>query len=543
MGPLDSLEAAGDERFVLTNARLLVPDPGGRRLVVSPADALVIEKGAIVGLVRSDEMRRGLAPRAVVIELGGATVAPGFIDAHVHAFDCALNDLTVPCLPPSADSMDVIVERLRARASSLPADSWVVGTGYDDARLAERRHPSRDDLDAAAADHPVLLTRVCGHMSVANSRALELAGIGPATPDPEGGAIVHDATGRPTGLLLEQAQSLVKDVLPPVDDSAILAALSGKGSELLAHGITSIGEALLGAFHPREIDLWRDVFADGWEGPEVLFFATPGLLEARDVSDLPVIGTKLFADGVVTGRTAWLEDAYEGSDAHGMLIHDPQALTGLVAASIARGLPVGIHSMGDRGIATAIASIVEAQLRAAPLPRPHRIEHCSLPGRESLDAMSAHGIVPVPQPVFLYAEGEAYLSSLGAERCAHAYPLRTMIDRGLSPALSSDAPATSWEDPLDPWLGVATAAIRRTWAGTELGTGEVIDVAEALAAYTINGARALGIADRTGSIEIGKDADLIVLQSNPLDLPPTSMPGTGPIAVLTKGRLVHGSLP
>jgi predicted amidohydrolase YtcJ len=156
--------------------------------------------------------------------------------------------------------------------------------------------------------------------------------------------------------------------------------------------------------------------------------------------------------------------------------------------------------------------------------------------------MRTVGIVPVPQPVFLFAEGEAYLASFGMDRCARAYPLRTMLRGGLSPALSSDAPATSWEDPLDPWLGVATAVTRRTWAETVLGIEESITVGEALAGYTINGAKALGLDGRTGSLEAGKDADLIVLADDPFAVPAESLPGMRPTAVLRRGRLVHGAL-
>lgn len=532
--------AVGGERLVLRDARLLVPDATRTRLTISPSRTLLIVDGTIAG-IGGDEF---VARSDVVVDLEGATVAPGFIDPHVHAFGCAIDELTVSCLPPSVETIATIRDRLADRARTLSPGVWVVGAGYDDARLREARHPSREDLDDAAPDHPVFLTRVCGHMSVANSRALELAGVDDSTPDPEGGSIVRDANGRATGLLLEQAQSLVKDVMPPADDATIAAALERTGPELLARGITTIGEALLGAFHPRETELWRDAFAGGWVGPEVLFLATPSLLESEDVSDLPVIGTKLFADGVVTGRTASVSEPFEGSDELGMLIHDPLALTELVAASIRRGLPVGIHSMGDHGIATAIAAIVETEAArtGAPLPRRHRIEHCTLPSTHSLEAMRTAGIVPVPQPVFLFAEGEAYLASFGTDRCARAYPLRTMLHGGLSPALSSDAPATSWEDPLDPWLGVATAATRRTWAGTVLGTDEAITVAEALAGYTINGAKALGVDGRTGSIEPGKDADLLVLADDPLGLPAGSLPGTRPTAVLRRGRVVHGAL-
>lgn len=537
--------AEGREQLALVNARILVPDAGGVALVASAASALLIVEGEIAAIGSGEDVRSQAGSGAAVKDLRGATVSPGFVDAHVHAFACALDSLTLSCLPPSVDSLGVIQQRVAERADSTPPGGWIVGTGYDDARLREHRHPSRHDLDQAAPRNPVVLTRVCGHMSVASTRALELAGIDDATPDPSGGSIVRDPAGHATGLLLERAQELVSDIVPPADDDTIASALVRTRGELLARGITTIGEALLGSFHPRETALWRDAFADGWIGPTVLFLAAPGLLETEDVSDLPVIGTKLFADGVVTGRTAFVTEPFEGSVEHGMLIHEPRELADLVGRSIARGLPVGIHAMGDAGIDTAIGAIARAEEivgRHPPLTRRHRIEHCTLPSREARAVMRSGGIVPVTQPVFLFAEGEAYLAAFGPERCRRAYPLRTMRREGLSPALSSDAPATSWGDPLDPWLGVATAVTRRTWGGSVLGEGEAVTVAEALGMYTLEGAKALGVEERTGSIQAGKDADLLVFPDDPVALPPERLPGMRPTAVLRRGHVAHGTL-
>ncbi|MGE5459969.1 MAG: amidohydrolase [Solirubrobacterales bacterium] len=545
MGASTHREDEGDV-VGLVNARLLRfgRSPGGP---ISRATALLIDRGAI-GEIGDDPTIADLAKgRGEVVDLSGAFVAPGFIDAHIHAFDCALSSLRVSCLPPSVVRLNLLMERMSARAASTPEGAWVVGSGYDDRRLAERRHPTRLELDRAVPNHPALVTRSCGHMSVANSRALELAGVDDRTPDPAGGAIVRDPAGEPTGLLLETAQGLVEALIPPVGVPEIARALQATGREILARGITTIGEALLGAFHPQEPRIWSDVFADGWAGPNVRFLADPETVGPAAAFELPVIGTKLFADGVIAGRTAAVSSPFEGGEDSGMLIHTPDELTELVGASIARGLRVGIHAMGDLGIATAIDAIERAE-RASGDPaesarmRRHRIEHCTLPGPRSLRRMQELGLVPLPQPVFLFAEGEAYRDQLGDERCAQAYPLRTMIELGLRPALSSDAPATSWEDPIDPWLGIRTAVTRRTWAGSQLGSAETISLDQAMAGYTADGAFALGLEQRTGSIEVGKDADLVVFPEDPLAPSLDGIGGMLPTAVLVGGRLVAGSL-
>lgn len=531
-----------DHVLALVNGRIL---SFGSAEATGRATALLIEGGRIARIGDDETIIDGAGARGEVVDLRAASVTPGFIDAHIHAFDCALASLRVSCLPPSVDGLGILQRRMAKRAATTPTGEWVVGEGYDDTRLRERRHPTRWDLDEAVPDHPAIVTRSCGHMSVANTRALALAGVDERTPDPPGGAIVRDAGGRPTGLLLEVAQELAKKMVPPVGTEEIARALSRTGRELLANGITTIGEALLGAFHPLEVEIWAGVMAADWEGPNVLFLAAPDSVEAGVAAHLPVIGTKLFADGVITGRTAAVSTPFEGSEDVGMLIHSSEELAGLVEGSIARSLPVGIHAMGDRGIAEAIAAIEAAEKGpddrpVGPLPRRHRIEHCTLPSPASLERMVGLGIVPVPQPVFLFAEGEAYADQLGAERSSHAYPLRTMIARGLRPALSSDAPATSWEDPFDPWLGIQAAATRTTWAGSQLGTTETISLSEAMIGYTANGAYALRLEGRTGAIVEGNDADLLVFPADPLADGPDHVGAIRPIAVLVGGRLVHG---
>jgi predicted amidohydrolase YtcJ len=198
--------------------------------------------------------------------------------------------------------------------------------------------------------------------------------------------------------------------------------------------------------------------------------------------------------------------------------------------------------MGDRAIEAALDAIegvaptgTAATESAAAL---YRIEHCSLPSRHSLLRMHRAGIIPVPQPGFLYAEGEAYREQLGDERVARAYPLRTMLRMGMRPAVSSDAPATSAQDAFNPWLGIAAAVSRQTWAGTQLGADEAISIGEAMAGYTANAAAALGIEHRTGSLAVGKDADIIVFDDDPTAVPVHDLVSLRPTIVLRAGQFL-----
>jgi predicted amidohydrolase YtcJ len=411
--------------LALLNGRLAGSYRTTLNLSTGGPTAVLIEDGRIARLGDDGTIRGLVGRRGRAIDVEGAVIAPGIVDAHMHAFDCALALRRVSCLPPAVDSLTGLKQRLADRAGSLPAGAWVVATGYDDTRLREKRHPSRLDVDAAVPHHPAVVGRVCGHMSVANTLALASAGIDAATPDPPGGTIVRDPAGAPTGLLLETAQDLVWRVTPPLSGPDIRHALSQIGRQILGYGITTICEALLGAFHPLEVDIW---------------------------------------------------------------------------------------------------------------------EHCTLPAPESLRKIRQLGVVPVLQPSFLFAEGEAYLARLGHRRCERTYPLRAMIDQGLRPALSSDAPCTSWDDPINPWLGIATAVARETWAGSVLGTSEMVSVGEAMFCYTANGARALGLENELGAIATGKDADLIVLPRDPFTgEDPVRLAALRPTAVIVKGKVVHGA--
>ena len=535
--------------LALVNTRILRTRSKGQSAARHPATSLLIEAGKVAEIgPTASRLRAFLQAGGEAIDLDGAVVSPGFIDAHIHAFELALASFYVSCLPPTVGSIKDLKKRLSDRAAVSSPPTWIVGTGYDDTTLAERRHPTRADLDSVIPDHPVIVRRACGHMSVVNSRALAVAGVKRDTPDPPGGAIVRDAAGNPTGLLLERAQALVSSAVPPLREHELAERLLVVGEMLLAHGITTICEALLGAFHPAETRLWSKVLSGSWAGPRVSFLAQPATVpEALDLG-LPVLGTKLFADGVIAGRTASMSDPFDGGDDRGMLVHELPALVELVIQSAARGLPVGIHAMGDAGIAAAIEAVRKAEEQSSresvPATRklPHRLEHCALPSARSLHEMQSLGIVPVAQSVFLFAEGEAYRRNLGEARSEAAYPLRTMIDLGLSPVLSSDAPCTAWDDPANPWLGIAAAVTRTTRGGTNLGSAETISTGQAMACYTKNAASVLGKEQHIGSIAVGRDADLIILPENPLDCEPERLGELKPMAVLLKGVIRHGQL-
>ena len=532
----------------LMNATVVRP-VAGSATEIRRAQALLIRDGTIAAVGSVDEVRERASAGTEFVEMRGRTIVPGFVDAHIHPIFYGLSLEGVPCLPPRVNSIDDLRREVRERALRAGDQEWIWGQGYDDTRLAEGRHPTREDLDEPSAGRPVVLTRVCGHMCVANSRALALAGVDASTPDPPGGRIERDPSGEPTGLLLETAEALV---LRHVNSGRerVLRALRRVSDDLLRHGITACCDAWLGYSEGEaEPDIWAEVLASGAFRPDISFLVHHDLWRhaAADAFDpsLQVLGVKLVADGSISGGSAGLEDAFLGDEDHRLLVFDPDELREICRDVGSRGLVVAIHAMGDRAIAMALDAIEGTRGGGGPRDparQADRIEHCTLPSRADIDRMARLGVSPVMQPIFLFAEGEAYLRKLGTDRSHWANPARAMIDAGVRVALGSDAPATTWGEPTDVMLGIKTSVARRTWAGSSLGTAQATTVAEALIGYTANAAAAAGLGRDRGAIEAGMRADLAVLSDDPFQVPIEAIHDVRVVGTVLAGELVFGEL-
>ena len=309
----------------LMNANVLTPVAGSAS-ELRRADAVLMRGGAIASVGSEHEVRERAPAGTEFVDLRGRTVVPGFVDAHIHPIFYGLSLEGVPCLPPDVTSIADLRRGIEERALGGETDDWIWGQGYDDTRLVEGRHPTRDDLDAPAAGRPVVLTRVCGHMCVANSRALELAGIDATTPDPPGGRIERDAAGEPTGLLLETAESLVLRHVSS-EREHVLRALRRVSEDLLRHGITACCDAWLGYSEgAAEPEIWTEALASGAFRPGISFLVHHDLWRQRpDLPDtsLNVIGVKVVADGSVSGGSAGLAEPFLDDEDHRLFVFDP----------------------------------------------------------------------------------------------------------------------------------------------------------------------------------------------------------------------------
>jgi predicted amidohydrolase YtcJ len=498
-------------------------------------DGRIAYAGDLIGAPAGARVRR--------VDLQGRTLLPGFNDAHVHIWKLGLL-LTVQVDARGAAAPDIpaIVRAFAARAQVTPPGVWLTGRGYNEAELPERRHLTRADLDAASTQHPIALTRTCGHMIVANSRALELAGITRETPDPPGGVIVRDERGEPTGLLQETAQGLVTQVIPDVDDATLARAIQAANRHQLALGITSATDPLLTPLHLR---VYRQLEREG--GLAVRVHGLPirrpdgGTdtlpLPQRFVSDfLRIDGVKFFADGGLSGATAAISLHYKETGTQGVLRFDDEDLFELMREAHDAGFRIATHAIGDVAIEQVITAYERVQ---AANPNPalrHRIEHLGLPSAGHLARARALNVIAVPQTVFLYALGKTYRRYLPDAFFPRCFPVRAMLDAGLMVALSSDAPVVADDHPM---LGMKAALDRLDATGQPIAPEQAITAAEALWAYTMGGAVASGDESNRGSLTPGKWADMVVLDGDPLTTEPAALPGLRVVQTFVAGELAY----
>jgi predicted amidohydrolase YtcJ len=452
-----------------------------------------------------------------------------------------------------------IVAAIAAEARRVPAGGLIVGAGYDQNKLAERRHPTRQELDGAAPDHLVVLQHTSGHMCVVGTRLLEAAGWRDFEV-PAGGRIVLDEAGRPTGLLQEQAQLLVRRLTHPVPVATLVRQLGAASDRYLAEGLTSCQEAGIGGGlvgrSPLELAAFQAARDAGrlrvrvsvMTAGECLHAApAPGDEAGRRVLDLGIrsglgdwglrLGNlKLFADGSLIGRTAAMFDDFANDPGNrGFFQHELGWLREVILEAHRAGWQIGTHAIGDRAVA-AVLDIYEEALGRWPRPDArHRIEHCGVSRDEDVARMARLGVVPVPQGRFISEIGDGMMEALGPARTAQCYRQRSFLAAGLVLPGSSDRPVVRGA----PLLGIHDMVNQRTAGGRPFAPQEALTPEQALRAYTWGSAYAERAEHVKGSITPGKLADLAVLDRDPTACDPGALGETRVLATLVGGRFEY----
>ncbi|MFC4944298.1 amidohydrolase [Pseudonocardia sp. GCM10023141] len=493
---------------------------------------------------------------ARTVDLGGNWVVPGFHDAHNHMawFGLALRDLDLGA--PSIRSVDDVYAAVAAVAAERPPGSWIRGTGYDDNSLVGG-HPQRAALDRVAGDHPVWLQHRSGHMAVVNSVVLNRIDLRTVPP---GGDVVRDAEGRPTGLIREQAQLLLRPLMYPTPTADLVEAIDRASRALLAEGVTSVQEAgvgggLLGRT-PVEVGAYQSALASGALGVRATLMVV--LEELHDIvgavgaeafgldlglrsgfgDDRLRIGpVKLWADGSLIGRTAALSEPYsdQNDGDRGYFQIEEHLLRESIIKVHEAGWQIAAHAIGDRAVGAVLDAYAEALRRFPRADHRHRIEHCGLITAPDVARLADLGVIPVPQARFLHEIGDGMLAALGEKRMDGCYRQQSFLDAGVVLPASSDRPVVKGA----PLLGMADAVQRRTAKGVVLTPQERIQPADALRAYTWGSAYAAFREHELGLLRAGYLADFAVLSADPLVELARDEPAIDVVATAIDGVLVH----
>jgi hypothetical protein len=494
------------------------------------AEATAVRGGRVLAVGTPEEVAAA-APDARRVDLDGRVVIPAFNEAHMHLLPYGLGLAQVNLRAEEVRSLDELLSRIRAAAQAAPKGAWVLGRGYDHGELDVGRHPTATELDAVAPDNPVFIVRTCGHMGVANGAAMKLAGVGHNTPDPEGGVIERKG-GALTGLFQERAMRLVRDTIPAPDLATMVTGIERAGDHLASLGFASATDMNVGmTAGMAEVEAYQEARRAGrlrqrmWQvlagNPEgIAAQAWDAGLRPNDGDDMLRWGAvKVFADGSAGGLTAAFFEPYVQGGT-GVFTFPDATIHALLKLYHEQGWQLDIHAIGDAAIEQVLSGMEAADTNAHPFAgRRHRIEHCGFLNRDQRRRMKARGILPVPQPVFMYEFGDLYIRNLGRARSDHAYPMRTWLEEGHHPAASSDCPVST----VDPFVNLFTMVTRKTNRGTVMGPEEALTVEQAVHCQTWCGAYTQFAEDRRGALEPGMDADLAVLSRDIFDAEPEAI--------------------
>ncbi|OJW57621.1 MAG: hypothetical protein BGO57_00355 [Sphingomonadales bacterium 63-6] len=537
-----------DMLFVNGSVVTMDPDhPSATAVAVKDGKILAVGGAELADAYQADQ----------TVDLAGRMLMPGFIDTHIHIIGKSRRAVSLE----NARSITEVQELVRAKAKELGKGEWIVGYGWDEALFAEKRNLVSTDLDAAAPDNPVALTRAGHHSIVGNSRAIKIAGITKDTPDPERGVIEHYADGQPNGIIRERSDLYLSFVPPPTPEEMKPSFVSALKA-VLPFGITSIMEALstiddepvgkggLAGAQPRTNPTYkqfREIYAEqGADLPRAaLYIAYPGAERLKafpyktgygdDRLKLGPIGEAPGMDGGFTGPTAWTIDEYKGMPGfHGHAAMELAQADELVRTSRDLGWQIGIHAIGDAAIAALINSYATA-LDEKPV-KDHRwfSSHLTmLPPLSTLSTMAEHGIWGAAQPNFLYNLEGRYNQTLEGERLQHINPLGTPLRWGVRMALGSD------NLPIGPLHGFYVAVTRKGESGTVYGMDEAVSRIAALRAYTQDAAYLTWDESKKGSLTPGKLADMIVLDRNLLTIPDDEILQTKVDMTVIGGKVVY----
>lgn len=527
--------------LVLRNGNVVTVDPQD-----TSAQGVAVKDGRIVAVGTDAAMAAYIGDGTRVIDLAGRTVVPGLYDAHSHfsfagsrAFMADLNS------PPigSVQTMDQLVELLKAQKEKMPAGAWITGFGYDDTLIVEQRHPTRADLDRVSATQPVYITHVSGHLSVANSAALALAGITAATPNPAGGVIRKDAGGEPDGVLEETAANLVARVNPPLTPAQVQEGIRLADRMYAAQGVTTANE---GAASAAGVTSLEQAATEGrlrirvvaWPMKETMEAAGQVALKSGKVK---VAGVKDFADGSIQGYTGYLSEHYHApfhgdEDYRGFPRYDREVLAQRIVDIHQTGRQVIVHGNGDAAIDDILYGFAKAQQAHPRADARPVVIHSQMMRDDQLDELRRLGGIPSFFSLHTYYWGDRHRDIfMGPQRAARMSPAKSALERGIRFTIHADTPVV----PMEPMRLIWSAVNRVSTGGSVIGAAQRITPLQALRATTLDAAYQNFEEKERGSIEVGKWADFAILSNDLLSIDPMAIKDVRVLETILEGRTVY----
>ncbi|MGC2697066.1 MAG: amidohydrolase [Candidatus Angelobacter sp.] len=530
--------------LIITNAKIWTVDKARPN-----AEALAVLGERIVAVGSAGEVDAWHGPQTKVLDAQGRLLLPGFNDAHVHFVDGG-DHLSAVQLKDAA-SPEEFARRIGDRVKTTAKGEWIVGGDWDEQKWSPPNLPTKELIDPVTPDTPVWVNRYDGHESLANSVVLRLAGITSKTPDPDGGQIVRDPQGNPTGVLRDSAQALVNKVMPAMSAAHRMRAIHQAIDHAASVGVTSVQD-----MNPSYEDVKAYAELQEKGALTVRIYVAPMETEWKDQAKLGIrhaFGTALlrmgavkgYADGSLGSETAYFFDPYtDAPNTHGLLsdeMHPVSAMQQRLRGADAAGLQLCIHAIGDRAISITLDMFNQIERTNGKRDRRWRIEHSQHVAAKDFARYARLGVIASVQPYHAIDDGRWAEGRIGPDRIKRTYAFRTFLENGVRLAFGTD-----WSvAPLSPMLTVYAAVTRATLDGKNPGgwvPEQKLTVPEAIEAYTMGSAYAEFQEKEKGSITPGKLADFVVLSDDIFKIPPTAIKNVKVEATFLGGKQVFGGL-
>jgi predicted amidohydrolase YtcJ len=525
--------------LIIHNAQIATMNPAQPQ-----AAALACQAERILAVGEDAKVLSLAGPDTRIVDLQGAFVCPGLTDSHLHLTWWAESQSGRIVLLDNITSLAHALDKIRLKASELTEDQWLLGRGWDKNHWVEQRFPTASELDTVTGDRPAVLSSHDGHSTWVNTVAMRIAGITCNTPDPDGGRILRDASGHPTGVLQENAAEKIWAVLPEPSTQQMQADLKNACHQANSMGLVAVhhcetGEAmqpLINLHDAGELTLRVSRYVSA---TELDTLTTQGITSGAGDEYLRIAGVKAFLDGALGGQTAAMFEPYQGTENTGVLTMSPDELVRLIHQATQAQLAVALHAIGDRAVHEALNAFEEVKRTwSGPWPR-HRIEHAQHIQPADIPRFAQLCVIASMQPVHMLADIATCERTLD-RRCKDAFPLQALLNSGAEITLGSDTPV----EVIDPLTGMKAAILRQDhtgWPAEGWYPQQCLTSYQALHGYTLTAARAAGEEKYRGSLETKKLADFVVFSHNLLTIKPEYLTKVETVATVMAGNPVWDS--